>query len=471
MSLLPGRLHPQPARFYSLLGERFCKHVFTNWDETATAIMAYLFDDLYQLDKYQGLVDNQKLEGGSEVAVDILEWPRDSSEPSDLLWKSITVDQLPSLRLASLRIILAPLDEPNARTLKVLTSLYRQFNVPPCFLTERTQGVTHSFGVREDDSASYSSWFHYLFKNVHVQRDGDDVPRIVSPLSNPLSQSDLSWNKAGFFLHQSGPGGLVTLICFGPGKPLVRRLERLVSHAKWRDAVVDPYSLFVVVLNELFLQMDGLVWGLSSVFGAMEYNALHDLSSTPDFVGLHNVAKHIVYMKEGIDAALATHQSMLQNHEQRYQIKSSKTPEPIPKATHSALQHQGELFRSISIRLTSLDRRMQNIINLSFNLVTQQDSRIMKNDNSSMKTIAGVTLLFLPVTTIATVFSTPFFSLPDDGSATPRFHVAPWFWVFWAITVPVTIVVCVGGFLYHRSDRRKGWTTRARSRREEYKTA
>lgn len=93
----------------------------------------------------------------------------------------------------------------------------------------------------------------------------------MSPLSTPQSQSDLSWNKAGFFLQQSRPNGPVTLICFGPGKPLVRRFQRLASHAKWHDAVVDPYSLFVVVLNELFLQMDGLVWELSSVFGAMEY--------------------------------------------------------------------------------------------------------------------------------------------------------------------------------------------------------
>ena len=46
-----------------------------------SAAMAYLFDDLYQLDEYEGLVENQKPEAGSEVAVDILEWPRGSLSP------------------------------------------------------------------------------------------------------------------------------------------------------------------------------------------------------------------------------------------------------------------------------------------------------------------------------------------------------------------------------------------------------
>lgn len=242
--------------------------------------------------------------------------------------------------------------------------------------------------------------------------------------------------------------------------PLVRRFQRLASHGKWHDAVVDPYCLFVVVFNELFLQMDGLVWELISVFGAMEFNALNNLDVTPDFVGLHNVAKHVIFMKEGIDAALATYESMLQHHEQRHQIKGQNTPAPIPKATHAALQHQQELFRSISIRLKGLDRRMQNIINLSFNLVTQQDSRIMKNDSSLMKTIAGVTLLFLPITTVATVFSTTFFSVPED-SAKPKLYVAPWFWVFWVIALPLTFVVCMGGLWYHRRNRKK-WLARRR---------
>ena len=37
----------------------------------------------------------------------------------------------------------------------------------------------------------------------------------------------------------------------------------------------------------------------------------------------------------------------------------------------------------------------------SFNVVTQHDSHIMKKDSKSMKAIATVTVLFLPLATIA----------------------------------------------------------------------
>jgi Mg2+ and Co2+ transporter CorA len=37
----------------------------------------------------------------------------------------------------------------------------------------------------------------------------------------------------------------------------------------------------------------------------------------------------------------------------------------------------------------------------AFNLVTQRDSIIIKNDSHSMKTIAVMTLVFLPLTAVA----------------------------------------------------------------------
>ena len=37
----------------------------------------------------------------------------------------------------------------------------------------------------------------------------------------------------------------------------------------------------------------------------------------------------------------------------------------------------------------------------SFNVVTQHDSYVLKNDSKSMKAIASVTMAFLPLATIA----------------------------------------------------------------------
>lgn len=86
------------------------------------------------------------------------------------------------------------------------------------------------------------------------------------------------------------------------------------------------------------------------------------------------MAKHIIFLKEGSDAVLATLTAILMHHERSYQITGSVHPLPIAKETHAALEYQGELFRSVSFRVTSLDRRMQNIINL----VSLQSQRIDK---------------------------------------------------------------------------------------------
>jgi Mg2+ and Co2+ transporter CorA len=61
---------------------------------------------------------------------------------------------------------------------------------------------------------------------------------------------------------------------------------------------------------------------------------------------------------------------------------------------------------------------MANVISLSFNLVTQQDSRIMQDDSNAMKAIAVLTLIFLPATGISSVFSMPFFE--EEGERPGR---------------------------------------------------
>jgi Mg2+ and Co2+ transporter CorA len=72
-----------------------------------------------------------------------------------------------------------------------------------------------------------------------------------------------------------------------------------------------------------------------------------------------------------------------------------------------------------------------------FNLVTQQDSatttliaRETKADSSSMKTIAALTMVFLPGTFMSSVFGLKF--VGD----------AQW-WLYVAITLPLTVVVVI----------------------------
>ena len=58
-----------------------------------------------------------------------------------------------------------------------------------------------------------------------------------------------------------------------------------------------------------------------------------------------------------------------------------------------------------------------------------------KKDSSVMKTIAIVTMALLPATTVAALFSIP--SLRWDQPVV----VQERFWVYWVITIPLTVLV------------------------------
>jgi hypothetical protein len=70
-------------------------------------------------------------------------------------------------------------------------------------------------------------------------------------------------------------------------------------------------------------------------------------------------------MKEGLEAVLSTMTSMLESHEKLYRHQGPNSPSArITTATHAALRYQRELLLSLSLRIVSLERRMQNTINL-----------------------------------------------------------------------------------------------------------
>ena len=82
-------------------------------------------------------------------------------------------------------------------------------------------------------------------------------------------------------------------------------------------------------------------------------------------------------------------------------------------------------------------------MDLVFNLVTRQDSetntaiaRDNKDDSASMKIIALLTMLFLPVSAVSSFFGTAFFFNGPDGG----FEVSRMWWLFAAVTFPLTLL-------------------------------
>lgn len=143
------------------------------------------------------------------------------------------------------------------------------------------------------------------------------------------------------------------------------------------------------------------------------------LESSFDFHAIHNIAKHIIHLKESSSAA-----KLLAGHitDQHRELMSQSDPGSeigVMQGVQGLLQHKQTLLENCQVRVQAMDSRAQNMINLvsrrricthetvqeliqpqAFNTVNQQDSKVMKSDSQSMKVIAVVTMLFLPAATV-----------------------------------------------------------------------
>ncbi|KAH8787527.1 hypothetical protein F5882DRAFT_402883 [Hyaloscypha sp. PMI_1271] len=111
--------------------------------------------------------------------------------------------------------------------------------------------------------------------------------------------------------------------------------------------------------------------------------------------------------------------------------------------------------------MKSLPLRIEALQNLIRNLVAQQDSQatiqiarstMQENaqmtaltkatlkDSNAMKNIAVLTTIFLPGTYMASLFSTTMFNFSDSTGLQISSH----FWIYWVITIPLTIIAFGG---------------------------
>ena len=104
-------------------------------------------------------------------------------------------------------------------------------------------------------------------------------------------------------------------------------------------------------------------------------------------------------------------------------------------STNYELHHREQMFSRVTIQLQVLYNLMQSRIG---------DETL--RDSSAMKSIAVLTMVFLPSTALATIFSmSSFFSQsPDDA----HIVVSSEIWIFWAFAVPITLLVLICYFLW-----------------------
>jgi Mg2+ and Co2+ transporter CorA len=85
-----------------------------------------------------------------------------------------------------------------------------------------------------------------------------------------------------------------------------------------------------------------------------------------------------------------------------------------------------------------------------------------RQDNNNMKLIAVVGLVYLPGTFVSSLFGMNFFSF-DEENGQQRWGISRNFWLYWAITVPLTLCTMVIWALANHGDLVR-WRLRALTR-------
>ncbi|KAL8790890.1 MAG: hypothetical protein Q9213_000315 [Squamulea squamosa] len=334
---------------------------------------------------------------------------------------------------------MAPLDTPTPQNCNALQALFSHLGIPSEFIAERIHQVTHSFGQYQEKNSD-----HELAQGV------DGKPSIQDPPgSQPSQEEDDTWLKSGVFLrwkqstNDKDDASEVDMIIFNPTVSLQKNLESLVKHPDWRQALEDPYCLLVVVLDSLFKQVDAAICKVHTVLRSVEHSVLEKAGSGTtrvsfNFVAMYNIAKHVIHVHKSSSAAHLSACEVLEAHRQLMLLPDQLERSKVMSGVHGLIQHKVTLLEGCKLRAQSLDSRAQNMTSLAFNTVNQRDSQNMKSDSQSMKVIAVVTMVFLPAATVGSICGSQFFNFDSDNH---KMLISVDFGFFWAVTIPLTVLV------------------------------
>ncbi|KAI4604987.1 hypothetical protein J4E80_010818 [Alternaria sp. BMP 0032] len=441
-----------------------------------TTLCRQLNADRQPFDEFRrrALAASAKQPDAAGIALDLCEWLDDADEGIERLG----LKTVPDLELA-------PRDTPTPGA-DALVELFDSCSIPSAFVDEGLRDVSQSFAAREDADGTTWIWFHLLCKTLAVIDNkiapGPGFAEVEGKqaksrqAAQAQSQANFSWIKTGIVLKirkqsddppppvrtsssdsdktlaPTPTKAAVELICFGAPSTLRDRLRALTKTTSCEALLEDPHMLLELVFEEMWKLLDWTAWAVSDTFGPLE--TVRALLFRPSvmlmycqqtlgiasrvgkateelpkdlFTGLHNLAKHAIYLHENCEAALATLNDLYTHHT----ALMGTNPDTLQRQTKEALKYRQTLFESTQRRLTSLNARISNIIGLSFNIVTQGDSKLMQSENQSMKTIAVMTLWFMPLGTVASIFGSQFMKLQDEWPH--HITVSQDFWLMWGM--------------------------------------
>ncbi|CAP91292.1 Pc13g02230 [Penicillium rubens Wisconsin 54-1255] len=230
------------------------------------------------------------------------------------------------------------------------------------------------------------------------------------------------------------------ILAFDLDPPIKERFLKSVmkSEESWLN---DPFWVYPHLVEQIALIQEPAVWAIRDHVRSMETEGKPQGRPQPDYRRLHDIARHAIHVNETLDIAVQNIEHILTQHASYTKSKPDNTS-PASEDIHLRLGSWQSFIANLRSRSIANEKRLQNEIQLAFNTVAQHDAsvtleigRATQLDSATMKTIAFVTLTFLPPTFICAIFSTSFFDFGGDSG----WSMSNKFWVYWVFAIPTTV--------------------------------
>ncbi|GIC89489.1 uncharacterized protein Aud_005908 [Aspergillus udagawae] len=219
--------------------------------------------------------------------------------------------------------------------------------------------------------------------------------------------------------------------------------EYLAAHRPAPNQRGNPYIWHTLFAQGVVNEYDKSIWSLRDLVRPIEKARNEPRPPPLNFPNLHDIARHIFHANETLEVATHTLQSLIDEQARFRAEYEALTNQNRGCWIHTAQRAHfvAKQLHSLLTRSKSLSERLRNEINLAFNLVSQKDGAMMK-------TVAVVSMVYLPGTFISGLFGTNFFNLSSNNGA-QLWIMSGNFWLYWVITLLLTLATVLVWASWH----------------------
>ncbi|KAI5236816.1 hypothetical protein E4T43_08397 [Aureobasidium subglaciale] len=310
-------------------------------------------------------------------------------------------------------------------------------------------------------SPRVETWFRMIVKSIK------------SPPKN-VEFTQYQWYEMSFLSTFSEKRNI--LLCLDTPRHLAWNMSEMLLEEENKDAITGPYGLHQVLLEQLMVMYDEGVWDIARIMrnnekskGPMGNTDLHY------FIKLYEDSRHTVHSVESTQEAAKVVECITQ----QCHIAASRATihQDLLSSRLNIFKFQHTMMQGFLARAVSNDRRMGNEQNLvplpshplqrrpttdskTSNLMSQLDAKTnvdiamaTKDDGAAMKTIAIVTMTFLPATFVSALLGMNFFAYDPDAHG-GHITYSHDLWIYFVISVFLTLGLFASWWMWQQYRRK-----------------